>query len=745
MKIRDHVLDLASLQELVDSLPALIHTGRPDGYLDFFNRHWLDFVGLRLEDLEGWKWTAAIHPDDVTALVTNWRACLESGRPLEIEARVRRADGVYRWMLHQKQPLRNAERQIVRWYGSSVDIDDRKRAEFKIDEQQSAIRQILDLTPQRLEAQLQATLNVIPAYTWYAAPSGAITFVNERCADYLGLPQDHPLRFGIDTGAAWDSHISLLHPDDHEESRRNWSTRLSTGSAGENSFRVRNAEGGYRWFLSRVEPLRAKDGTLLYWVGVNLEIEELKQAEKKLQEQQLELRQMLDFAPQLIAVFGPAHERLYANRVALAYLGMSIEDWRQRSKQSDVHPDDSERVKAYAEQSMSTGAAYELEARLRHADGSYRWFLSRYNPVSDDNGRIMRWYVALTDIDDRKRAEERLQQENVTLREEIDTASMFEEIVGTSPALQPVLARVSKVARSDSTVLITGETGTGKELLARAIHRRSPRSARPFVSVNCAAVPRELIASELFGHEKGAFTGATQRRLGRFELAHGGTIFLDEVGELSMETQVALLRVLQERMFERVGGSASIHVDVRVIAATNRDLQAAIEAGTFRSDLFYRLNVFPVAVPPLRERADDIPLLVEYFIDRYARKAGKTIRRVNTRTLDQLRAYPWPGNVRELQNVIERSVIVCDTDEFTVDESWLSARPAVDSRLALPSTLAGHEKAIIEEALRASGGRVFGPAGAAARLGIPRSTLESKIRALKINKSRFRPRPARSQ
>jgi len=351
----------------------------------------------------------------------------------------------------------------------------------------------------------------------------------------------------------------------------------------------------------------------------------------------------------------------------------------------------------------------------------------------------------LTDIDDRKRAEERLQQENVTLREEIDTASMFEEIVGTSPALQPVLARVSKVARSDATVLITGETGTGKELVARAIHRRSARSARPFVSVNCAAVPRELIASELFGHEKGAFTGATQRRLGRFELAHDGTIFLDEVGELSMETQVALLRVLQERMFERVGGSASIHVDVRVIAATNRDLQAAIEAGTFRSDLFYRLNVFPVAVPPLRERADDIPLLVEYFIDRYARKAGKTIRRVNTRTLDQLRAYPWPGNVRELQNVIERSVIVCDTDEFTVDESWLSARPAVDSRLALPSTLAGHEKAIIEEALRASGGRVFGPAGAAARLGIPRSTLESKIRALKINKSRFRPRPARNQ
>ena len=260
------------------------------------------------------------------------------------------------------------------------------------------------------------------------------------------------------------------------------------------------------------------------------------------------------------------------------------------------------------------------------------------------------------------------------------------------------------------------------------------------MSVNCAAVPRELIASELFGHEKGAFTGATQRRLGRFELAHGGTIFLDEVGELPMETQVALLRVLQNREFERVGGTLSVRVEVRVVAATNRDLQAAIEAGTFRSDLFYRLNVFPIAVPPLRERTDDIPLLVEYFIDRYARKAGKTIRRVNKRTLDHLRSYPWPGNVRELQNVIERSVIVCDTDEFRVDESWLSTAPPAEGSLALSGTLAGHERTIIEDALRASGGRVFGPSGAAARLGIARSTLESKVRGLGIDKNRFRPR-----
>ena len=355
--------------------------------------------------------------------------------------------------------------------------------------------------------------------------------------------------------------------------------------------------------------------------------------------------------------------------------------------------------------------------------------------ISLENARLYGEVSALKD---------QLYKENLVLRDEVDRTSMFEEIVGTSPALQPVLARVAKVASTDSTVLITGETGTGKELVARAIHRRSPRGSRAFVSVNCAAVPRELIASELFGHEKGAFTGATQRRLGRFELAQGGTIFLDEVGDLPMETQVALLRVLQEREFERVGGSTSIRVDVRVVAATNRDLEASIDAGTFRSDLFYRLNVFPIAVPALRERADDIPLLVEYFIDRYARKAGKVIRRVHKRTLDHLRSYPWPGNVRELQNVIERSVIVCDSDEFTVDESWVSARPAIVGRLALSGTLATHEKAIIEDALQASGGRVFGPSGAAERLGIPRSTLESRIRALKIDKGRFRTRAARS-
>jgi transcriptional regulator with GAF, ATPase, and Fis domain len=276
---------------------------------------------------------------------------------------------------------------------------------------------------------------------------------------------------------------------------------------------------------------------------------------------------------------------------------------------------------------------------------------------------------------DPKQSEERLQHENVGLREEIDKASMFEEIVGTSAALQRVLSLVSKVAPTDASVLITGETGTGKELVARAIHRRSQRSSKPFVSVNCAAIPRDLIASELFGHEKGSFTGAVQRRVGRFELADGGTIFLDEVGELPKETQIALLRVLQEHEFERVGGTRSIQTNVRIVAATNRDLRAAIAAGTFRSDLFYRLNVFPLEVPPLRDRREDIPELVEYFIDRCANSVGKNITGINNKSLELLRSYPWPGNIRELQNVIERSIILCETENFSVDETWIPQRP----------------------------------------------------------------------
>ncbi len=316
----------------------------------------------------------------------------------------------------------------------------------------------------------------------------------------------------------------------------------------------------------------------------------------------------------------------------------------------------------------------------------------------------------------------------------------FDGIIGESTLLKAVLEEVRLVAPTDSTVLILGETGTGKELIARAIHAKSKRSTRPFIRVNCAAIPPSLIASELFGHEKGAFTGAVQRRLGRFEAANHGTIFLDEIGELPMETQIALLRVIQEREFERVGSSHPISVDVRIIAATNRDLDAAVTAGAFRQDMFYRLNVFPIQMPSLRERMEDIPLLVDYLIGGYAKKAGKTISSIKEGTMAMLQAYEWPGNIRELQNVIERAVILCTGETLSVSETWLKrAAPRLSGSTApLVATLADREREVIEAALADSRGRISGPAGAAAKLGIPRQTLDSKIANLQISKSRFK-------
>ena len=428
---------------------------------------------------------------------------------------------------------------------------------------------------------------------------------------------------------------------------------MDTRKPGELETRIRRYDGVYRWFLIRVVPLLDEQGNVVKWFGSNTDIEDRKQAEEKLRRDEIELRQITDAIPHNIVVMGPDGTRLYANRTFHEYTGIKPEDVHSDGFHAEkTHPDDLERLKNRRQTGLERGEPFEIESRVRGKDGRYRWFLVRYNTFRDEQGRLVRWYATATDIDDRKRNEERTQNENLVLREEIDRSSMFEEIVGSSEPLRRVLSQVAKVAPTDSTVLILGETGTGKELIARAIHKRSNRSERAFVRVNCAAIPPSLIASELFGHEKGAFTGAVQRRVGRFESADGGTIFLDEVGDLPPETQIALLRVLQEREFERVGGSQTVQVDVRVLAATNTDLSAAVAEGAFRQDLFYRLNVFPIRIPALRERVDDIPLLVEYLIDRYAQAAGKEFRNINKRTLDLFQTYDWPGNVRELQNVI---------------------------------------------------------------------------------------------
>jgi PAS domain S-box-containing protein len=526
-------------------------------------------------------------------------------------------------------------------------------------------------------------------------------------------------------------YLALVHPDDREHVAPAIQTMLADHAAFDFTKRIVRPDGTIRHVRCVGAPSTDGEG----YVGTGIDVTEHEELTAALRKSETELRQILDLAPQIIGVLGPRRERLYANRVALAYYGVTLEEWRQRSFGPEVHPDDFDRVKTLVDRSGANPAAYELEMRLRRGDGTYRWFLVRYNPLRDDQGQLIRWYLACSDIDDRRRTEERMRNETIALREDLDRASMFEEIVGSSPALQNVLAQVAKVAQTDATVLILGETGTGKELLARAIHKRSRRAGRAFIRVNCAAIPPSLIASELFGHEKGAFTGAVQRRLGRFEAADGGTIFLDEIGELPQEAQVALLRVLQEREIERVGSSHPIAVDVRVLAATNSDLEAAVEHGTFREDLFYRLNVVPLRLPPLRERVEDIPILVEYLVDRFAKQTGKRIRNIEKQTMQRLTAYDWPGNVRELQNVIERAVVLVEGETFAIDESWLTKK-----RGRSGSTLAYGEKAMIEAALTQSQGRVAGPRGAAAKLGIPRQTLEWKIRNLKIDKLAFRKR-----
>ena len=467
----------------------------------------------------------------------------------------------------------------------------------------------------------------------------------------------------------------------------------------------------------------------------------LTRAFQQIEKSEAQLQHIVDAIPQMIVVVKLDGTPLYANQPVLDYTGLTIDEVTTADFRARVsHPDDLARLRSERLEALSRDVPFKNEQRVRRKDGQYRWFLIQYNPLLDDHGAVIRWYATATDIDDRIRAEERTRNENLALREQIDRDSMFEDIIGTSEALSKVLHQVRRLALSDSTVLILGETGTGKELIARAIHKRSSRTERAFIGVNCAAIPPSLISSELFGHEKGAFTGATQRRLGRFESANGGTIFLDEVGDLPSEVQIALLRVLQEREIERVGSSKSISIDVRVLAATHRDLNALVAEGKFRQDLLYRLNIVPVEMPPLRERTADIPLLVKYFIDRFGKKAGKKYRTIDKRTLALLQAYRWPGNVRELQNVIERSVILSDGDTFSVDETWLKREPPqiVRPTIALNGALDRQEKEMIEAALAASHGQISGPSGAAIKLGLPTRTLDSKIKRLGINKFRFK-------
>jgi PAS domain S-box-containing protein len=582
--------------------------------------------------------------------------------------------------------------------------------------------------------------------SWGFDPSGRYDYWSEELFRIYGLdPADGP--------PTLERYLACVHPQDREFMSETIKRMHEQHSGCDLKKRIIRPDGEVRYIRCVGIPV-VDNQVLKGFVGTAMDVTEQEELT-----QQLHRRQAYLAEAQRLSRTGS-----FGWRVPNGEISWSDETYRIFEVERDTkptvelvlertHPEDRAKIQELIAQASQDGRDFEIEHRLFFPDGSVKNVHVVAHALTDGSGNV-EFVGAVMDVTAARQArsaletafkeieglKDRLYKENIALREELDKASMFEEIIGVSPQLQSVLSKVSRVAPTSSTVLITGETGTGKELVARAIHRRSDRASHAFVSVNCAAIPRDLVASELFGHEKGAFTGALQRRLGRFELAEGGTIFLDEVGELPAETQIALLRVLQQHEFERVGGTRSIQTNARVIAATNRDLRAAIVAGSFRKDLFYRLNVFPIDVPPLRERKDDIPVLVEYFVDRYARKAGRRLKRVQKQTLELLQAYSWPGNIRELQNVLERSVILSDTENLAVDESWLSPESGqvIRSSQSLAKSSLVQESELIEKALLESRGRVSGPTGAAVKLGIPPSTLESRIRSLKINKYTFK-------
>lgn len=582
------------------------------------------------------------------------------------------------------------------------------------------------------EAELRRVIDTMPALVWCNLPDGSNEYLNKRWHDYTGLTPEESHGWG------WQA---AFHPEDLPPLMMRWRELLAAGEPGEIEARLRRHDGVFRWFLIRVEPLCDDTGEVIRWYGTSADIEDRKRAEERLRRDENE--RITDAIAQAIFIEDPEGAPIYANQAVLDYTGLAFEDVTTTDFYARmIHPKDLDRVCDARNTALSRRLPFELEQRVLRKDGQYRWFLFRYSPFQDAQGRLVRWYATGTDIEDRKRVEDRAKNENIALREEIDRASMFEEVVGSSLAIRNVLGQVAKVAPTESTVLILGETGTGKELIARAIHKRSKRSSRAFIRVNCAAIAPSLIASELFGHEKGAFTGALQRRIGYFEAADGGTIFLDEVGDLPIETQIALLRVLQEREIQRVGSNQPIPVDVRVLAATNRDLRSAVDGGKFRADLFYRLDVFPIRLPPLRDRVDDIPLLLDYVVARYAQGVGKKFTAITSKTLQLFQAYPWPGNIRELQNVVERAVILCDAETFAVDETWFGPQPGTVPGPVVPlvPTLVEHEKQMIEAALLESRGIVSGARGAARKLGVPRQTLDARILSLGIDKHRFKTR-----
>lgn len=510
----------------------------------------------------------------------------------------------------------------------------------------------------------------------------------------------------------------------------------------EAKFRIKN--GSFRVLLSSAEQLDIAGEECL--LVASSDITDITRAQQALRESEARFRNMADSAPVMIWVSDEYKRSVHFNKQWLDFMGRDMQEELDNGWSKAVHPEDYERALQIYERGFDARQRFEVEYRMRRKDGQYRWIIDCGTPRFSSDGMFLGYIGSCLDITDRKESEvalrkaheelnklkNELEAQNIYLQEELQLDQTFGEIVGQSDAIKYVLFKVTQVARTNSTVLITGETGTGKELVARAIHSTGSLADRPLIKVNCAALSPTLIESELFGHEKGSFTGALSRKVGRFELANGGTIFLDEIGELPLELQVKLLRVIQEGEFERLGATKTLKVDVRIIAATNKNLNLEVEKGTFREDLWYRLNVFPITVPPLRQRKEDIPLLVEHFASKYAKKFGKTITSVSPRTIQTLQAHSWPGNVRELANVIERAVIHTKGPTLQVIERF----EAVGDEPSPSKTLEEVERDYITRTLENTGWRIEGRYGAAKILGLNPSTLRTRMLKLGIQRRR---------
>jgi len=752
------------LRTTIDTIPVMAWVAGPEGELEFHNQGWLAYTGLPREQLLGQGWRAAVHPDDLPGLDDHWRAVLASVEPAEYEARLRRFDGEYRWFLFRGTPFRDNRGNLLKWYGINTDIHDRKLGELE------NARLYADLSES--EYRLRTTLDAIPVMAWVARPDGELEFHNQRWLAYTGVSEEQPL------GQGWRAFV---HPDDVPGLVNRRMSHLASGEPGEYEARIRRFDGEYRWFLFRGGPLRDKLGNMLKWYGTNTDIHDRKLAEDRLRRSEAYLAKAQRLSHTGGWAWDVSSKRLFWSEETFRIFGLdpTTTNLTRDIFLQCIHPDDRASL-VDVETERFKGNDGEYSYRIVLPDDSIKYVRSVGHPVTNDAGRVVEFVGTVIDVTEQQNArialekaceeiktlKDQLYQENIVLREEIDKVSMFEEIVGNSPALEAVIARVSKVAPTDSTVLVTGETGTGKELIARAIHKRSRRSACAFVTVNCGALSTALVESELFGHFKGAFTGAIANREGRFKVADGGTILLDEVGDLPPETQVKLLRVLQEHEFEPIGSNKTVKVNVRILAATNRNLEEDVRTGKFRSDLWYRLNVFPIHIPPLRERRQDIPMLVAFLVQTFAQKLGKSVTQVVEGTMRRLVEYSWPGNIRELQNVIERAVILSPGNLLVLDREWLStacldggqvisltgdaasaptAFGAADSTASgAPSSSSASSAASpslreaecrhIEAALAATNWVIEGDKGAARMLDIHPNTLRSRMKKLNIQR-----------